>query len=126
MPKTSKRKPNLVETDDGDQFVSKRSFDFPNRNNFTRCSHYTWKRPVLGERFNQNIQYFLIKLVIEGGTDYWLDGTNSVTKQSYNTKQSSTKLTATQAYLEEDAENVCRKFLDTKNFKNSKYKNWEI
>ena len=53
--KSSNRNPNLLETDDGKEYVNKIFNEFPNNNNFKRYSHYTEKGAEFAERFNRTI-----------------------------------------------------------------------
>ena len=52
----SKRKPNLIETDDGKEFVNKIFNDFLKLNNIKRYSRYTSKGAVFAERFNRTLR----------------------------------------------------------------------
>ena len=54
--KTSKRKPNLSETDDGKEYVNKIFNEFLNNNNIKRYSRYTDKGAVFAELFNRTIR----------------------------------------------------------------------
>ena len=65
--KSSKRKPNLLETDDGNVYVNKFFNDFLNSNNIKRYSHYTEKGAVFAERFKRTIRKLLKKPVFEKG-----------------------------------------------------------
>ena len=62
--KTSKRKPKLLETDDGKEYVNKIFNDFLNKNNIKRYSRYTDKGAVLAERFNRTIRNLLKKVSV--------------------------------------------------------------
>ena len=55
----SKRKPNLIETDDGKEFVNKTFNDFLKLNDIKRYSRYTNKGAVFAERFNRTIRNLL-------------------------------------------------------------------
>ena len=54
--KTSKRKPNLFETDDGKKYVNKMFSDFLQQKNLNRYSRHTDKRAVFAERFIKTIR----------------------------------------------------------------------
>ena len=51
--RTSNRKPNLLETDDGKEYVNKNFYEFLNKHNIKRYSRYTDERAVFSERFKR-------------------------------------------------------------------------
>ena len=57
--KSSNRKPNLLETDDGMEYVNKIFKEFLNNNKIKRYSRYTDKGAVFAERFNTTIRNLL-------------------------------------------------------------------
>ena len=59
--KTSKRKPNLIESDDGSEFVNKIFTNLLNNNNIKRYSRKTSLGAVFAERFNRTIRDLLKK-----------------------------------------------------------------
>ena len=65
--KTSPRKPNLLETDDGKEYVNKIFYESLNNNNIKRFSRYTDKVAVFAERFIRTVRNFLKKPVFEKG-----------------------------------------------------------
>ena len=74
IPITSKRKPNLIETDDGREFVSKIFTDiFQKKNNIKRYSRYTAHGVVFAKRFNRTIRDVPKKLVLLKGDGNWVD-----------------------------------------------------
>ena len=95
--KTSRRKPNLLETDDGKEYVNKIFNEFLNNHNIKRYSRYTDKGAVFSGRFNRTILNLLKKPVFLKGTDDWLSELQSVIKQYNNTVHHSTKMTPNQA-----------------------------
>ena len=95
--KTSRRKPNLLETDDGKEYVNKIFNEFLNTNKIKRYSRYTDKGDVFAERFNRTIRNLLKKPVFEKGRADWLSELQSVVKQYNNTIHHSTKMTPNQA-----------------------------
>ena len=95
--KSSNRKPNLLETDDGKEYVNKIFNEFLNNNNIKRYSRYTDKGAVFAERFNRTIRNLLKKPVFEKGNADWISELPSVIKQYNNTMHSSTKMTPNQA-----------------------------
>ena len=70
---TSKRKPNLLETDDGKNFVNKIFNDLLNKNNIKRYTRNTSLRAVSAEPFNRTIRDLLERLVFEKGGSNWVD-----------------------------------------------------
>ena len=95
--KTSKRKPNLLESDDGKEYVNKIFNEFLNNNKIKRYSRYTDKGAVFAERFNKTIRNLLKKPVFEKGRADWLSELPSVIKQYNNTIHNSIKMTPVQA-----------------------------
>ena len=95
--KSSNRKPNLLETDDGKEYVKKKFDEFLNNHNIKRYSRNTALGPVFAERFNRNIRNLLKKPVFLAGNADWISKLPSVTKQYNNTIHRSIKMTPTQA-----------------------------
>ena len=54
--KSSNRKPNFLETDDGKEYVNKIFNEFLKKNKIKRYSRYTDKGAVFAERFNRTIR----------------------------------------------------------------------
>ena len=94
---TSRRKPSLLETDDGKEYVNKVFNEFSNNHNIKRYSRNTDLGAVFAERFNRTIRNLLKKPVFEKGNADWLSELPSVIKQYNNTIHSSTKMTPVQA-----------------------------
>ena len=90
--KSSNRKPNLLKTDDGKEYVNKIFNDFFNKNTFKRYSRYTDKGAVFAEHFNRTIKNLLKKPVFEKGNGNWLSELSSGIKKCNNTIQNSTKM----------------------------------
>ena len=90
--KSSNRKPNLLETDDGKEYINKIFNEFLNNNKIKRYSRYTDKGAVFAERFNKTIRNLLKKPVFEKGKASWIDEIQSVVKKYNNTIHSSTKM----------------------------------
>ena len=61
--KTSRRKPNLLETGDGREYVYKNFNEFLNNHNIRRYSRNTALGAVFAERFNRTIRNLLKKPV---------------------------------------------------------------
>ena len=88
---TSKRKPNLIETDRGKEFYNIIFQDFLNKNNIKHYSTNSSYGAVFAERFNRTIRDLLKKIVFEQGDANWIDILPTITKQSNNRIHSSTK-----------------------------------
>ena len=89
--KTSRRKPNLLETDDGKESVNKIFNEFSiNRNRFSRNIALG---AVFAERFNRNKPNLLKKPVFEKGRADWSSELRSVIKQYNVTIHHSIKMT---------------------------------
>ena len=69
----SKRKPNLIESDDGSEFVNKVFTNLLNNNNIERFSRNTSSGAVFTERFNRTIRDLLKKPAFQSGTSNWVD-----------------------------------------------------
>ena len=93
----SKRKPNLIETDDGKEFGNKTFNEFLKLNDIKRYSRYTNKGAVFAGRFNRTIRCLLKKPVFEKSIANWLDEIILVIKKYNNTIHHSTKMTPTDA-----------------------------
>ena len=95
---TSKRKPNLIKTDDGKEFANKIFETYLKSHNIKRYSRYTSKRAVFAERFNRTIRSLLKKPVFENGDANWIDIQKILMIKKYNnTVHSSTKMAPIQA-----------------------------
>ena len=70
--KYSNRKPDLLEADDGKQYVNKILNEFLNNNNFKRYSRYTDKGAIFAEKFNRTIWNLLRKPVFEKRNVNWV------------------------------------------------------
>ena len=93
----SKRKPNLIEANDGKEFANKIFETYLKSQNIKRYSRYTSKGAVFAERFNRTIRNLLKKPVFENGGANWIDILDSIIKKYNNTVHSSTKMTPIQA-----------------------------
>ena len=110
--KSSKRKPNLIETDDGSEFVNKLFTNLLNNKNIKRYSRNTSLGAVFAERFNRTIRDLLKKPVFEKGNGNWIDVLPTITKQYNNRIHSSNKLTPIQASLKKNEGFVYKNLLD--------------
>ena len=59
--KSSKKKPRLVESDQGSHFACKVFRDLWNKNSFKKYSRYTSLRAVFADRFNHTVRDLLSK-----------------------------------------------------------------
>ena len=109
---SSKRKPNLVESDRGKAFYNNIFQEFLNKNNIKLYSRNSSYGAVFAERFNRTIRDLLKKIVFEQGDAKWIDVLPTVTKQYNNKVHSSTKLTPIQASLKKNEGYVYKNLLD--------------
>ena len=112
---SSKRKPNLIESDRGKEFYNKIFQDFLNKNNIKLYSRNSSYGAVFAERFNRTIRNLLKKIVFEHGDAKWIDILPTITKQYDNRIHSSTKLTPLQASLKKNEGFVYKNLLDKRN-----------
>ena len=118
---SSKRKPNLIESDRGKEFYNNIFQDFLNKNNIKLYSRNSSYGAVLAERFNRTIRDLLKKLVFEKRDGNWIDVLPIITKQYNNRIHSSTKLTPIQASLKKNEGYVYKNLLDKRNKIKAKY-----
>ena len=118
---SSKRKPNLIETDRGKEFYNNIFQDFLNKNNIKLYSRNSSYGAVFAERFNRTIRDLLKKIVFEQGNAKWIDPLPTITKQYDNKTHSSTKLTPTQASLKKNEGYVYKNLLDKRKKVKPKY-----
>ena len=109
---SSKRKPNLIETDRGKEFYNNIFQDFLNKNNIKLYSRKTSLGAVFAERFNRTIRDLLKKPVFEKGDSNWIDIIPTITKQYNNKIHSSTILTPIQASLKKNEGYIYKNLLD--------------
>ena len=118
---SSKRKPNLIETDRGKEFYNNIFQEFLNKNNIKLYSRNSSYGAVFAERFNRTIRDLLKKPVFEKGDGNWTDVLQTITKQYNNKTHSSTKLTPTQASLKKNEGYVYKNLLDKRKKVKPKY-----
>ena len=87
---SSKRKPNLIESDRGKEFYNNIFQDFLNKNDIKLYSRNSSYGAVFAERFNRTIRDLLKKIVFEQGDAKWIDILPTITKQHNNKVHSST------------------------------------
>ena len=109
---SSKRKPNLIETDRVKEFYNNIFQDFLNKNNIKLYSRNSSYGVVFAERYNLTIRNLLKKPVFEKGDGNWIDILQTITKQYNNRIHSSTKLTPIQASLKKNEGYVYKNLLD--------------
>ena len=78
---SSKRKPNLIQSDRGKQFCNNIFPDFLNKNNIKIYSRNSSFGAVFAERFIKNLKNLLKKPVSEKGDRNWIDVLPTITKQ---------------------------------------------
>ena len=109
---SSKRKPNLIESDRGKEFYNNIFQDFLNKNNIKLYSRNSSYGAVFAERFNRTIRDLLKKIVFEQGDAKWIDILQSITKQYNDRVHSSTKLSPKDASLKKNEGYVYKNLLD--------------
>ena len=109
---SSKRRPNLIETDRDKEFYNNIFQDFLIKNNIKLYSRNSSYGAVFAERFNRTIRDLLKKIVFEHGDANWIDVLPKITKQYNNRIHSSTKLTPIQASLKKNEGYVYKILLD--------------
>ena len=109
---SSKRRPNLIESDRGKQFNNKIFQDFLNKNNIKVYSRNTSLGGVYAERFNRTMRDLLKKPVFEKGDGKWIDILQAITKQYNNRVHNSTKLSPKDASLKKNEGYVYKILLD--------------
>ena len=118
---SSKRKPNLIESDCGKEFYNNIFQSLLNNNNIKLYSRNTHLGAVFAERFKKSIRDLLKKIVFEHGDANWIDVLPTITKQYNNRIHSSTKLTPTQASLKKNEGYVYKNLLDKRKKVKPKY-----
>ena len=104
---SSKRKPNLIESDRGREFYNNIFQDFLNKNDIKLYSRNSSYGAVFAERFNRTIRDHLKKPVFQRGDANWIDVLPTITKQYNNSK-----LTPIQASLKKKESYVYKNLLD--------------
>ena len=112
---SSKRRPNVIESDRGREFYNNIFQDFLNKNNIKLYSRNSLYGAVFAERFNRTIRDLLKKIVFEQGDAKWIDILSTITKQYNNKVHSSTKLTPIQASLKKNEGFVYQNLIDKRN-----------
>ena len=118
---SSKRKPNLIETDRGKEFYNNNFQDFLNKNNIKLYSRNSSFGAVFAERFNRTIRDLLKKIVFEQGDGNWIDVLPTIAKQYNNKVHSSTNLSPKDASLKKNEGLVYKNLLDKRKKVKPKY-----
>ena len=118
---SSKRKPNLIESDRGKEFYNNIFQDFLNKNNIKLYSRNSSYGAVFAERFNRTIRDLLKRPVFEKGESNWIDVLPTITKQYNNRIHSSTKLSPKDASLKKNEGFVFKNLLDKRKKIKPKY-----
>ena len=118
---SSKRQPNLIESDRGKKFYNNIFKDFLNKNNIKLYSRNTSYGAVFAERFNRTIRDLLKRPVFEKGESNWIDVLPTITKQYNNRIHSSTKLSPKDASLKKNEGFVFENLLDKRKKIKPKY-----
>ena len=119
--KSSKRSPNLIETDRGKEFYNNIFQDFLIKNNIKLYSRNSSYGAVFAERFNRTIRDLLKRPVFEKGDGNWIDILPTITKQYNNRIHSSTKLSPKDASLKKNEGFVYKNLLDKRKKVKPKY-----
>ena len=119
---TSKRKPNLIETDDGKEFANKIFESYLSSQNIKRYSRYTSKGAVFAERLNRTIRNLLKKPVFENGDANWVDVLDSIINKYNNTIHTSTKMTPIKASKITNQKKVLNNLQDKRSVQKPKFK----
>ena len=109
---SSKRKPNLIETDCGKEFYNHIFQDLLNKNNIKLYSWNSSYGAVSAERFNRTIRDLLKRPGFEKNDGNCMDVLPTITNQYNNRIHSSTKLTPKDASLKRNEGYVYKNFLD--------------
>ena len=118
---SSKRKPNLIESDRGKEFYNNIFQDFLNKNNIRLYSRNSSYGAVFAERFNRTIRDLLKKIVFEQGDAKWIDILPTITEQYNNRRHTSTKLSPKDASLRKNEGYVYKNLLDKRKKVNPKF-----
>ena len=99
---SSKRKPNLIESDREKEFYNNIFQDFLDKNIIKLYSINSSYGAVFAERFNRTVRDLLKKVVFEKNDANWIDVLPTITKQYNNRIHTSTKLSPKVASLKKE------------------------
>ena len=109
---SSKRKPNLIESNRGKELYNNIIRDFLNQNKIKIFSRNSSFSGVFAESFNRTFRDLLERSVFEKDHGNWIDVLQTITKQYNKRIKSSTKLTPIQASLKMNEGFVYKNILD--------------
>ena len=118
---SSKRSPNLIETDRGKKVYNNIFQNFLNKNDIKLYSRNSSFGAVFAERFNLTIRNLTKRPVFEKGDAKWIDILSNITNQYNNKVHSSTNLTPIQASLKKNKGYVYKNLLDKRKKMKPKY-----
>ena len=124
--KTSRRKPNLLKTDDGKEYVNKIFSELLSNHNIKRYSRNTALGAVFAGRFNRTLRNLLKKPVFEKGRADWFNELSTVTKQYNNTIHHSIKMTPNQAGKKSNERKIYSNLQDGRRKLNPKFKSGQL
>ena len=118
---SSKRKPNLIESDIDKGYYNNIFQDFLNKNNIKSYSRNSSYGAVFAERFNRTFRDLLKKPVFGKGDGNCIDILPTITKQYNNRIHTSTKLSPKDASLKKNEGYVYKNLLDKRKKIKPKY-----
>ena len=119
---SSKRKPNLIETDWGKKIYSSTFENFSNKKNIKHTSKNSSLGAVFAGRFNRTNRDLLKKPVFEKSDKNFSDGVSKITKQYNDRVHTSTKLTPIQASSKKNEGYVYHNLVDKRKRIKPKFK----
>ena len=119
--KSSNRKPNLLETDDGNEFVGNFFNEFLNNNNIKKFSRYTDEGAVFAERIKRTIGNLSKRPVFEKGNANWLNELSTVINKYIITFHRSIKMTPVQASRKSNEKLVYSNLHDNRELRKPKF-----
>ena len=123
---SSKRSPNLIESNRGKEFYNNIFQDFLNKNNIKFYSRNSSYGAVFAERFNRTIRDLLKKIVFEQGDAKWIDVLQTITKLYNDKLHSSTKFSPKDASLKKNEGYVYKNLLDKREKIKPKYEKGDL
>ena len=118
---SSKRKPNLIETDRSREFQISITQNFSNDNNIKHYSRKTSLGADFAERFNRTFRHLLKRPVFKRGDANWIYVLPTTGKQYNVWVHTSTKLTPIQSSLRKNEGLVYSNLLDKRKTPNLKF-----
>ena len=109
---SSKRRPNLIESDCGKDFYNNIFQDVLNKNHIKLYSRNSSFDTVSAEKFTRTIKNLLKRSVFERRDGNWIDILQTITKQYNNRVHTSTKLSPKDASLKKNESYVYKNLLD--------------